>query len=42
MKDSAATRWGILLLVASVQAANYYFYDAISPQIGSASCRERV
>ena len=31
MKDSALTRWGILLLVASVQAANYYFYDAISP-----------
>lgn len=31
MKDKVAVRWGILLLIASVQAANYYFYDAISP-----------
>ncbi|MDZ7741441.1 MAG: MFS transporter [Bacteroidota bacterium] len=31
MKDSAATRWAILFLIAFVQAANYYFYDAISP-----------
>lgn len=31
MKDSALARWAVLLLVASVQAANYYFYDAISP-----------
>ncbi len=31
LKDSATTRWLILLLIAFVQAANYYFYDAISP-----------
>jgi MFS family permease len=31
MKDSRLSRWGILILVASIQAANYYFYDAISP-----------
>ncbi|OQX72250.1 MAG: hypothetical protein B6D61_14415 [Bacteroidetes bacterium 4484_249] len=31
LKDNIAFRWGILLLVAFVQAANYYFYDAISP-----------
>lgn len=31
LKDNTSFRWGILLLVAFVQAANYYFYDAISP-----------
>jgi len=31
LKDNTALRWGILVLVAFVQAANYYFYDAISP-----------
>ncbi|MFP4472216.1 MAG: MFS transporter, partial [Bacteroidales bacterium] len=31
LKDSVLSRWGILILVAFVQAANYYFYDAISP-----------
>jgi MFS family permease len=31
LKDSARVRWSILLLIAFVQAANYYFYDAISP-----------
>lgn len=31
LKDNAIFRWGILLLIAFVQAANYYFYDAISP-----------
>ena len=31
LKDNTAFRWGILFLVAFVQAANYYFYDAISP-----------
>jgi MFS family permease len=31
MRDKVAVRWGILLLVAFVQAANYYFYDTISP-----------
>jgi MFS family permease len=31
LRDKAILRWGILLLVAFVQAANYYFYDAISP-----------
>lgn len=31
LRDSVSTRWAILLLIAFVQAANYYFYDAISP-----------
>jgi len=31
LKDKNLLRWGILLLIAFVQAANYYFYDAISP-----------
>lgn len=31
LKDKTAIRWGILFLIAFVQAANYYFYDAISP-----------
>ena len=31
LKDSPMLRWLMLLLIASVQAANYYFYDAISP-----------
>jgi len=31
LKDSARARWGVLLLIAFVQSANYYFYDAISP-----------
>jgi nitrate/nitrite transporter NarK len=31
LKDKLFSRWGILILVAFVQAANYYFYDAISP-----------
>ena len=31
MRDSAAVRWSILLLVSFVMAANYYFYDALSP-----------
>jgi len=29
--SDTSLRWGILLLVAFVQATNYYFYDAISP-----------
>ncbi|MBN2806776.1 MAG: MFS transporter [Prolixibacteraceae bacterium] len=31
LRDSAALRWGILLLISYVMAANYYFYDALSP-----------
>lgn len=31
LKDNARTRWSILFLIAFVQAANYYFYDALSP-----------
>lgn len=31
LKDSPGTRWALLFTVAFVQAANYYFYDAISP-----------
>ena len=30
-RDKPGVRWGMLFLVAFVQAANYYFYDAISP-----------
>ncbi|MFA9392267.1 MAG: MFS transporter [Prolixibacteraceae bacterium] len=31
LKESAALRWGILILISYVMAANYYFYDALSP-----------
>lgn len=31
LKDKTVLRWSILFLIAFVQAANYYFYDAISP-----------
>ena len=31
LRDSLLTRWGMLLLVGFVLAANYYFYDALSP-----------
>ncbi len=31
LKDKAVTRFSILILIAFVQSANYYFYDAISP-----------
>lgn len=31
MSDSAAVRWSILMLISFVMAANYYFYDALSP-----------
>ena len=31
LKDSVVTRWAMLLLVGFVLAANYYFYDALSP-----------
>ena len=31
LRDSVITRWGMLLLVGFVLAANYYFYDALSP-----------
>jgi nitrate/nitrite transporter NarK len=31
LKDNPMFRWLMLLLIASVQAANYYFYDSISP-----------
>ncbi len=31
LKDSPRVRWGILFLIAFVQAANYYFYDSLSP-----------
>ena len=24
-------RWGVLLIVSLIMAANYYFYDALSP-----------
>ncbi|MFO8073175.1 MAG: MFS transporter [Polyangia bacterium] len=31
MNDSAAMRWGVVLLVSVGMAVNYYFYDALSP-----------
>jgi MFS family permease len=31
LNESAPMRWGILLFVSFVMAANYYFYDAFSP-----------
>jgi len=31
LKDSNAVRWGVLILLSFVMAANYYFYDALSP-----------
>lgn len=31
LRDSAAVRWSILLLVSYIMAANYYFYDALVP-----------
>jgi nitrate/nitrite transporter NarK len=31
LNDRLVTRFGVLILIAFVQAANYYFYDAISP-----------
>jgi len=30
-RENKALRWGILLLISFVMAANYYFYDALSP-----------
>ena len=31
LNESAAARWGIMLIVSFTMAANYYFYDALSP-----------
>ena len=31
LKENPAARWGILILISFIMAANYYFYDAISP-----------
>lgn len=31
IKDSAFIRWTVLLVISFVMAANYYFYDALSP-----------
>jgi MFS family permease len=31
IKDSAFIRWSVLLIISFVMAANYYFYDALSP-----------
>lgn len=31
LNESAAIRWGVLLLVSLAMATNYYFYDALSP-----------
>ncbi|MDD5308342.1 MAG: MFS transporter [Deltaproteobacteria bacterium] len=31
LSDSAAMRWGILLLASVAMATNYYFYDVLSP-----------
>lgn len=31
LRESKTARWGVLLLISYVMAANYYFYDALSP-----------
>ncbi|MCK5075716.1 MAG: MFS transporter [Calditrichia bacterium] len=31
LNESAATRWTVLMIVSFTMAANYYFYDAVSP-----------
>jgi MFS family permease len=31
LKDKIYVRWGVLLIVSLIMAANYYFYDALSP-----------
>jgi MFS family permease len=31
LRENKALRWGVLLLISCVMAANYYFYDALSP-----------
>jgi MFS family permease len=31
LRENKALRWGILFLISFVMAANYYFYDALSP-----------
>ncbi len=31
LKDKPIMRWTVLLMIAFVQAANYYFYDTLSP-----------
>jgi len=31
LRDSAGMRWAMMLLVSMLMAANYYFYDALSP-----------
>lgn len=31
LRDSAKARWSMMLLVSILMAANYYFYDALSP-----------
>lgn len=31
LRESKAARWGVLLVISYVMAANYYFYDALSP-----------
>jgi MFS family permease len=31
LKDNVKVRWGILIIVSLIMAANYYFFDALSP-----------
>jgi len=31
LRDATYVRWGVLLIVSLIMAANYYFYDALSP-----------
>jgi MFS family permease len=31
LKENAKMRWGVLVIVSLIMAANYYFYDALSP-----------
>ena len=31
LRDSSLTRWSVLLILSLIMAANYFFYDVLSP-----------
>ncbi|MCD4745349.1 MAG: MFS transporter, partial [Bacteroidales bacterium] len=31
LRDSAKARWAMMIIVSFLMAANYYFYDVLSP-----------
>jgi len=39
LKEIAMVRWGVLVIVSMIMAANYYFYDALSPLKGEIQAR---